>query len=347
MSELNYNKIKENLDKNIIENLYFLEGDSDLVNEIETQILDKILTKKYTDFDFNIFNSDNLSCESLYNSIQTPPITAEYKCVLIRDISWENIFNEDLEELLKIISDVPEFCVLIITQISQVIGLKNSNKLKKIRDYVKKNIEYIYLNVSKKDILIEKELINWAKNDYQKELSLELSKKISILCQEYTIRQIKNELKKICELEQKNYITEDTINKICETSTKINIFELPKCLFSGNIKKCFDILNILLEQNEDIFSIISILNNEYADINRVKILLNLGVNTNELTKIFDYSRKEFRVKIALDRAKKISDINLKNSLKYLIEADLKLKSSTIDTKTVICELLLLLYKNMN
>ncbi len=347
MSELNYKKIKENLDNNKIKNMYFLEGDSDLINEIETQILDKILTKKYTSFDLNIFSSDKLLCEDLYNSIQMPPVTTRYKCILIRDISWENVSNEDLEELLKIISDIPEFCVLIISQISQIIGLKNLNKFKKISDYIKNSVEYIYLNVSKKDILIEKELISWAKNNYQKELSPELSKKISILCQDYTIWQIKNELKKICELEQKNYITENTINKICETNTKINVFELSKCLFSGNIKKCFDIINILVEQNEDILSIITILNNDYADINRVKILLNLGVNPSELTKIFDYSRKEFRIKIALDRAKKISNTNLKNSLKCLIKADLKLKSSTIDTKTVICELLLLLYKNMN
>ena len=63
MAEIAYQKLKENLQKNNISCVYFLEGDQELVNELEKSLIDKILNKKYTDFDFNIFisNSSTLS----------------------------------------------------------------------------------------------------------------------------------------------------------------------------------------------------------------------------------------------------------------------------------------------
>ena len=103
-------------------------------------------------------------------------------------------------------------------------------------------------------------------------------------------------------------------------------------------------MNIMIKQNEDIFGIINILINDYIDILRVKIILENNKETDKILEIFDYARKEFRIKIALQRAKKITNIKLKNSLKHLINADLKLKSSTIDQQTILSELLVLLYK---
>ena len=347
MAEIAYQKLKENLQKNNISCVYFLEGDPELVNELEKSLIDKILNKKYTDFDLNIFNSDNFSCDELDVALQTFPMTTNKKCVVMRDICWESLPPEDSEKITKIIQDIPDFCVLIITKVSPVIGIKNTNKLNKIKNLVKKSKEFVYVSAEIKDICIEKQLISWAQEEYNKKLSLENSSIIKNICSDFTVLQIKNELKKICEYEKTPQITEDSIRAICANSPKSNIFEISKNLFSGNISKCFEIMNIIIKQNEDVFGIINILINDYIDILRVKIILENNKETDKILEIFDYARKEFRIKIALQRAKKITNIKLKNSLKHLINADLKLKSSTIDPQTILSELLVLLYTEID
>ena len=346
MSEITYQKLKESLKSNDISPVYFLDGDQELVTELEKEIIDKILNKKYTDFDLNIFNSDNLSCDELSVALQTFPMTTNKKCVVVHDICWETLPVEESEKLLEIFIDIPDFCVLIITQVSPVIGTKNSNKLNKLKNLIKKSKDFVYTRVEQKDICIEKQLILWAKENYKKELSPENSLIIKKICSDFTVLQIKNELKKICEYEKTSQITEDSIKIICANNPKSNVFEMSKNLFSGDISKCLELLNIMFDQNEDVFGVINILTNDFVDVLRVKILLENNIETTKLLEFFDYARKEFRIKIALQRAKKITKTKLKNSLKILINTDLKLKSSTIDSQTVLSELLVLLHKEL-
>ena len=344
MPEVNYRNLKKTVNSNSGYNLYLLEGDIDLVNHFENKILNNALGEKYSDFDFNLFKGENLSLEKLSLSLQTFPLTSKTKCVIIKNLEWENLSSEDMEELLTIISDVPIFIVLIITQTSKIIGTKNTSKFKKIQSFVKAN--GIYSNLSQKDISIEKQLISWAKEEYGKELSTLTAKKIKELCLGYSIGEIKNELKKICEFETAPCINDDSLKIIWKSKASASVFDLPKALFKEDALTCFKVLDDLFSQKEEPFSILAVIGNEYIDIYRVKVFLELGKNFEEVSEIFDYKRKEFRLKNAYNRCKKLKMQSIKNSFRHLIEADLKLKSSLLDFKTIISELIVLLLEEL-
>lgn len=345
MSELNYEQLKKSISSNKLENLYLLQGEPELVTYFEKEIINKILGNKYTDFDISILNEESFSNKNLSISLDTFPMTTEKKCIIVKDIPWEFLNDEDLKTLLDIISDIPDFSVLVIIQLSPITGSKNANKFHKIQSFIKKN--GVVSNFSQNDITIDKQLIIWAKREYNKKLDIDQAKKIVNLCKGYQIHEIKNELKKICEFEKTSNITEESLNIIWKSKPKISIFELPKALFYMNTSKCFEILNLLLEQNEEPIYIVNILALEYIDIYRVKLLLENSKSPLELAKIFDYKNKEFRIKNAQNRAQKLSMKSIISCLKIIIEADLKLKSTSIDSKTILSEMLILLLKNMS
>ncbi len=344
MPEMNYKDLKKNISKSPSANLYLLEGDMDLVNYFETKLVNNILGEKRSDFDFNLFKGENASLEKLALSIQTFPMTSKTKCVIIKNLAWENFNSEDIEELLIILSDIPHFTVIIITQTNKIIGAKNTSKFKKLQSFVKTN--GIYSPLSQKDISIEKQLISWAKEEYNKELPTLLAKKIKESCLGYSIGEIKNELKKVCEFEKSSVISNKSLEIIWKTKSNVNVFELPKALFKENAPKCFEILDDLFSQKEEPFSIVAVIGSEYIDIYRVKTFIELEKNSADLTEIFDYKRKEFRLKTAYYRCKKLNMQSIKNSFKYLIEADLKLKSNSLDPKTIISELIVRLMEEM-
>ena len=101
----------------------------------------------------------------------------------------------------------------------------------------------------------------------------------------------------------------------------------------------------LFEQKEDPIGIVAVLSSEYIDLYRAKIYTVKNENPMDLKDVFDYKNKEFRIKNAVQKSKNISLENIIKSLDYLSEADLKLKSTTINPKLVIEELVIKLIKN--
>ena len=159
MSELNYEQLRKSINSNKLGNLYLLQGEPELVTYFEKEIISKVLGDKYTDFDISILNEESFSNKNLSISLDTYPMTTDKKCIIVRDIPWEFLNDDDLKTLLNIISDIPDFSVLVIIQLSPITGTKNSNKFNKIQNLIRNN--GIVSNFSQKDITMDKQLIIW------------------------------------------------------------------------------------------------------------------------------------------------------------------------------------------
>ncbi len=333
MSEKNYNELKKSLDSKCFDNLYLLTGETALIDYFQNRIIAETLGKTYTDFDITILKSESISIEKIEDALNTFPITTNKKCVVLQDIPWENLTEEDETYLLKILSDLPEFAVLIISQISSITGSKHSKKFLKVKNLVKNN--GTFSNLSQKDFPMEKQLILWAKRDFNKKLDTYTAKKILHILNGYQIYQIKNELQKICQFEKGPEITEQSLNIAWKPENKISVFSVSKAWFSKNISACLQSLSSLFAQNEDPLYILNIIIMDFIDIYRVKLFFEENQNYLELTQIFDYKNKEFRLKNAEKIAKKLTLNDIDNIFKCLIAADEKLKNSTINPEVVL------------
>jgi len=344
MSEINYTQFKKSVRLKELSSLYFLTGDPDLIRHCGSKILSAALGKNYTAFDVVTLKDESFSNEKLQLALDTFPISANKKCVVLKEIPWEYFSMEGFEMFLKIISDIPSFSILIITQISSVIGSKNSSRFSKVKNFVKKS--GIYANLLLKDVPLEKQLITWAKKEYNKILKEPEAKKILSLCREYPLHELKNELKKVCEFESGDFITESSLSLIYSSQTKVSAFELSRSLFDGNIKRCFKVLDELFSQDEEPIKIIAALSADFIDLYRALILIENDQDPYEIINLFDYKGKEFRIKSAQYRSNKFSRKRVEQCLKHLVETDFKLKSTLASPKTIISELLIKLSGEM-
>lgn len=344
MSEMNYNELKKFISSKKEANLYFLSGETQLINYFEKSIISKTLGNNYTDFDCVFLQGESFSNKNLSNAIETFPISTSKKCVVLKDLPYETLNENEINNFLELISDLPDFCILIISQISYELSSKNLLKVKKIEKFVKKNGILGFLR--KEDFPLEKQLIVWAKRDYNKTLDSKTAKKILVLCKDYQIHELQSEFQKICELEKSNIITEDSLNFIWKPKNKVSVFELSKAIISKNEVKCFKILSQLFDNNEQATYILNIISSEFKDLYRVKLFKENNENISKLLEIFDYKRKEFRIKNAARICQNISFSNLKEIISELIDADLKLKLTQIDSKTVLTQLIAKIFKKL-
>ena len=191
---------------------------------------------------------------------------------------------------IKILSDIPEYCTILIIEYHEINGIKNINKFKKIEKIIID--QGISCKFDTNDIPIEKQLVQWAKEEFHKNLSIENAKIIKEKCKNLDISHVRNELKKICNYEKEATISKKSLEIISDFSEKSKIFDLPKSIFSQNTKKSFEILNSLIKNKEDPVVILSVICSEYVDLLRAKILSQKSSAMEKIIKNFDYKNKD-------------------------------------------------------
>ena len=342
MPKLSYEKFSQRVATQNTDKIYLLSGEKYFLDHFENIIKNKILNDNNNDFNDTIFDGENINLNDLENAIDTLQLNSNKKCITIKNLEWENQSSEDIEYLIKIFSDIPEYCTVLLIEYHEITGTKNINKFKKIEKFVNENGIFCKFDVN--DIPIEKHLVRWAKDEYHKNLSIEDAKIIKEKCNNLDITHIRNELKKICNYEKKENISKSSLEIISDISEKRIIFDLPKSIFSKNTKKSFEILNSLIKNKEDPIAILSVICSEYIDLYRVKILCQKNNNLNEIINNFDYKNKEFKIKNAYKRCQNFSIEKIKKSLEYLLETDIQLKSTNIDKQLILQNLIIKLNK---
>ncbi|MGN1041134.1 MAG: DNA polymerase III subunit delta [Acutalibacteraceae bacterium] len=338
MPKINHIKLKSDLTKKIFYNLYYLTGETYFVSEFKNAISEEIIGNSKNDFNFLNISSEAIEIEKLEDAINTYPIGSSKKCIILNNIPFTSWDKSEFEKFISIIEDLPEFVCVIIAQTEKLTDTKASAKSKKIQKLAEKT--GCLADFSIDDVSIEDQLIEWANNDFGKVLSNHVALKIKKNCELHSLFELKNELKKICEFEKTDAITEETVDSvICKSYEKKKVFALPKLILSKDAPKAAQMLEDLLAQGEEPILLVSVIAGEYIDMFRVKALQNQGISTSALLEIFDYKSKEFRIKNAERNSKRYSMKTIKKCLKLLIEADIKLKSTQNSPKFVITELI--------
>ena len=139
MPEMNYSELKKNVSSENFHKIYFLSGEEYIVEYFEKLLCDKILGENYSDFDISIFTEENLNLSELSVALETLPIKSAKKCVIIHDLPLDLWKPNETENFIKIISDIPDFSNLIISQLSEITGTKSSTNFKKIQKTILKN----------------------------------------------------------------------------------------------------------------------------------------------------------------------------------------------------------------
>ena len=119
-----------------------------------------------------------------------------------------------------------------------------------------------------------------------------------------------------------------------------SVFDLSKALVSGTAQQAFGILNDLLAQKEKPVVILGTLISAYVDMYRAQVALSSGEAADAAAKVFNYKRREFRLKNGARSSANMSLEQIRNCLDILADADMRLKSTALDERRILEELML-------
>ena len=316
-------------------NLYYIFGDEKyLVRKYTKLLIDKTAGKKPSEFDFHRFDN-NISLKTVAELSDQMPLFGEKNVVVIYDFNINSLSDSEFKDLKNICADIPETTVLVFSQTTITYGNKKSKTVgqeKKFRSLAEKYGTVLELN--KKDAAaLEKQLIAWAEKLGCTLSAKNASKIVSRCGTDMTL--LKNEMDKLCSCCLSADITEADINSLISPNIEAKIYSLSTAIVKYDLSSAFSQLNALFLNNEKPEMIFAVLSSAFVDMYRVRAAEECGFTLANVAEDFSYQGRDFILRNARANSKNFSTAALRQIIDILSVADIKLKSTRADSRTLI------------
>lgn len=313
--------------------LYYLCGKEPFLSKIYA---DRIIKKAVGDepMDFNLLRFDgNPDLDVLSDAVEGLPCFAERKAVVINDLDPEKLDADSNKRLCEMFSDIPDTTVLVVYITGFVADVKKA-KTKKLLSVAEKYeygcvCEFEPLSAAKIQTMIGKRaarsgcVITKENAAYLAELTL------------MNMNLIGSELDKLCAYTGKGEISRETIDSLVTKQLDAGIYMLATAISSGNRNDTFRIFDELVDQRIEPVTIMSALSGTFVDFYRIKLGKNEGKSQAQIVADFNYPpNRAWVVGKAMGTVSATDAKYLRKCINTLARADIMLKSSSVDSKTI-------------
>lgn len=337
MSVMREKEIKAHLRQGNVGGLYLIYGTESYLKEFYVEKLkNKAISADFADFNYHFFDGAKCSMLDIQQAVETFPMMSETSCVLVKDMPLDTMSAADAKALESFIDDVPQYCALIFYISKTDAAIRKSEKAKRVFAIFEK-----YGNVVELDKRTAMELSKLVMSGVQNR-GASISQRnadylVDSVGDDMTV--IFNEVEKLSAYAQGREITRQDIDLLCVKTLEATAFDLAKFIVNDNFEKAYSVLNILFVQRADEMLVMGAIISAFVDLYRVKIALAAGYRAEKPAEIFAYRGREFRLRNAQRSTANLSVNVLRKCLDELHTADMKLKSTAVDKRLVMEELL--------
>lgn len=330
--------IKKHIKDANFSSLYFVYGDeSYLASFYANSLASSITDTSGMSFNYYYFDSETVNFDSVYEAAETLPVMSDRVCIFIKDFPFLKTSADELKQYTEYFEKIPDTTTIIFLMANTEVDVKQNQKWKNIIDNFNKN--GVIFCLSKRTDSQVADLLVRSAGKRNTSISKETAEYfISIVGNEMTV--ILNEFDKLCAFSGGKEISREMIDTISIKSVEASVFDLTTAINTGKNDRAFEILSELIKNKTDPTIIIGTLAFGYVDIYRAKIASVNRLNTRDVVNAFaSYKGKTFRLDKAASSARNLTIEQIKELISAVSEADIKIKSFSVDNIVILEELL--------
>lgn len=311
--------------------LYVLYGEESYLTEQYARLIAKhTVDEDFDAFNLQRFDGQHLPLEQLEEAVESLPMMADRKCVMVRDYDCG---SGDIDRLLALVSDIPDSCVLVFWQMT-VSPDQRKKGWKSFLDTADK-VGVVARFERKTAADAARMLVSGAKRRGCALATEDAHAIVEMVGS--NLQQLTSELDKLCALAADGVITRAVIDSACTRNLEARVFDLSKTILAGNGTEAYALLGQLFAAREEPVSILGVLSSAYADLYRANAARNAGVPADSLAVDFKgtYKGKEWRLRNAARSVSRLSTEMLRDCVAILADADTALKSSRGDARVLL------------
>jgi len=314
--------IKDELKKDDFKPIYFLSGeDSYSINIALNLLVEKAEKYISSEFDKETFHGKDVSLQNILANASTFPFGSEKKLIILKE--FEDV--KDKKELKNFVKSPPEFTIFVI--------IYNDSLTKKLSEPFKTLDKQNYLYEAK--VLKGKNLISWltsfasSKNKTFNTFNAQLL--VDLVGENREM--LESQLEKIFTyLDERNEITLDDIKKLAASLKEHTIFELQDAVAKKNSEDSLKIIYNMFDNGKELIEILNYFTRYFMTVSRVYEMEKEKVTQTEGAKILGIH--PFYYLKCKELKRYYSDSDLLNVSRALLKADIAVKTTNTDKKTL-------------
>ena len=207
--------------------LYLLYGQEEYLKEVFADEIRKTLFPDGDDgFSYKRFSDSDFSVADIEEAVDAVPFLSECTLVEVRDFD----INRYGEQLLPVVSDIPEYCTVLFVQNSEYVPDFRLKLTKLLRD------NYKVFNIS---VPGQNELTLWIRKRFSaegKNIGREAAEQLVFLSGN-SMNGLIPEIKKISSSVVSDTVTADDVKRFAHHLPEADVFEMVECLSQGRKAK--------------------------------------------------------------------------------------------------------------
>ena len=330
--------IKKHIKDGKFASLYFVYSDeSYLASFYANSLASSITDTSGMSFNYYYFDAETVSFDAVYESAETLPVMSDRVCIFIKDFPFLKTSADELKMYLEYFERIPDTTTIIFLMATTEVDVKQNQKWKSILDSFGKN--GIILCPSKRTDSQVADILVRSAGKRNTSISRETAEYfISTVGNDMTV--LLNEFDKLCSFSDGNEITRQMIDEISIRSVEASVFDLTTAINTGKNDRAYEILLELIKNKTEATLIIGTLAFGYVDIYRAKTAYENRMSTRDVANAFgSYKGKTFRLDKAANSARSLTTGQIKELISAVAEADIKIKSFSMDNTIILEELI--------
>ena len=347
MPAISEQDLRTQLENGTLASLYLLVGEEKLILKRAAR---RLIVRASGD-SFPEFNRNELSGESpverIADAAAALPFFAPHKCVAVADLDPEALPAQEMDKLLDLLDDLPETTTLVLYYPTLNIPPKSA-KWKKLMDRGGK----AGLTVSfarREPAELRRTILKAAEKQ-----GCVMEKNAADRLQEYCgpdLNMLLNETNKLCAYvlgQGEGRVTPRTVEALTPKTTETATFAMVKALTAGNAQEAYTLLDEIFWQDPEPVSVLGAMSTAFIDMYRVRAALDSGLTAGAAGEYApEYKKFSFRLRNAERSIRRTPASVLARCLDLLLEADLSIKGSRMDSRLVIEALMVRLMEAMH
>lgn len=327
--KLNYAQALRSLKENGPQALYLLWGPEDYLREHYLEQLKKLcLPEGEESFSFKRLNGPELDPQELEQAIDAVPFLSERSFVELRGIDLNHL--KDGERILKILSDIPEYCTVVFVQGA---GFEPDGRLKLVKGLRSLSQEIPFTQQSQGD------LVRWIAKRFAalgKGIELEAAQRLIFISGDLMNRLIP-EIEKIAAYAKGEKVSVADVEAVANHIPEAVVFDMTELIAQRKINNALACLSeLLMDKNNEPIAILAILGTQMRRLYGARLALEKKLGVNYVMENCG-CRFEFHATKLLQAARGYTLPQLKRAVELCAEADYRMKSSGEDAREILKE----------
>ncbi|MCD7723393.1 MAG: DNA polymerase III subunit delta [Clostridiales bacterium] len=336
MASIGESQLKEQFKKGSFSNAYFIYGDEAYLKQYYVKRLkEKTVSAPFDAFNYHAYTGGATPVEEILKDAYIVPLMGEYVVISVCDYPFADR-AEDCKKLCEFLKDAPESAIVVFWFDTVVPDVKKNARWRSLENAFSKAGSSVNLTRRSEGELV-KMLVSGCKK--RGAVISDENARYLIRLSGSDIKTLMNEADKLSGYAAgaESEITKDIINKVASKCLEARVFDLSKAILRRDSSGAFSILETLFVLKESPIGILSVIANCYIDMYRVKRAQIALKDISHVAATFNYKGREFVLRNAAANCRSLSVQQLRDSIDVIMAADNTLKSTALDSKTVLEE----------